>query len=40
MSAFRSSQDDRLTWGTDAPEVDHARYAPEYRVDNTAPEVS
>lgn len=40
MSASRSSQDIRLSWGTDAPEVDHAQYAPEYRTDNTAPEVS
>ncbi|KAL8882744.1 MAG: hypothetical protein Q9215_005210 [Flavoplaca cf. flavocitrina] len=39
MSAFRSSEDYRLLWGTDAPEVDHARCAPGNRTDNTAPEV-
>ncbi|KAI4098434.1 MAG: hypothetical protein LQ339_006405 [Xanthoria mediterranea] len=40
MSELRTNQDYRLSYGSDAPEIDHAICAPEYRTDNTAPEVA
>ncbi|KAL8908882.1 MAG: hypothetical protein Q9171_005279 [Xanthocarpia ochracea] len=40
MALFRSSEDYRLSSGTNAPEVDNAWLAPERQVDDAAPEVS
>ncbi|KAL8856787.1 MAG: hypothetical protein Q9178_006624 [Gyalolechia marmorata] len=39
MSEFRSNQDYRLSWGSNAPEVDNTRLAPECRPDSACPEV-
>ena len=39
MALFRSSEDYRLSSGTNAPEVDNAWLAPECQVDDAAPEV-
>ncbi|KAL8918690.1 MAG: hypothetical protein Q9172_005319 [Xanthocarpia lactea] len=39
MSEFRSSPDYRLSWGSNAPEVDNTRSAPECRPDSAGPEV-
>ncbi|KAL8910421.1 MAG: hypothetical protein Q9171_004259 [Xanthocarpia ochracea] len=39
MSGFRSSQDYRLSWGSNAPEVDNTGLAPECRPDSAGPEV-
>lgn len=39
MPELRANQDYRLSYGSDAPEIDHAICALEHRTDNTAPEV-
>ncbi|KAL8883364.1 MAG: hypothetical protein Q9215_008263 [Flavoplaca cf. flavocitrina] len=39
MSEFLSSQDYRLSWGSNAPEVDNTRSVPECRPDRAGPEV-